>query len=446
MRSHMPRTCVRPFGLWLICGALLLIASSARAGGKLPCSQAGVFSDAVVNVLVLPYRYSDRRAPSNKTTIGARLASLIQQEALFSMLKYENIGATELVSVNGELCDVNAVISMVTSGSNQRRVRPGSGLAIIWGRIYEDGDDIFVQSYVRFLLPDVPNTITVPLATKDMPLEFEAAIPAQGVALAPRRMTNNDFGEIEARAASVLVLREKPDERAKSLPYPHGPNEPLTYWVVDQKGEWMKIKSQLTGQEGWVRARFDDELWSLRRFLPELGYLDAVVAYLQLRAKSRPNNSARILTWMENAFAQYARAVGVDGAREAVALSQAMLGQVVWSQSGGVANRDDAQRAAKLFREAQALSPESSEARNLSAVTLPLLRSENVLTRESAAEIDTGLLGAIAVNGRNLLALRNLEKLYRYMTTQPELSNYTSSELEERLSLVKEAQAAAMTR
>ena len=69
-----------------------------------------------------------------------------------------------------------------------------------------------------------------------------------------------------------------------------------------------------------------------------------------------------------------------------------------------------------------------------------------MLTRESAAEIDTGLLGAIAVNGRNLLALRNLEKLYRYMTTQPELSNYTSSELEERLSLVKEAQSAAMTR
>jgi hypothetical protein len=426
-------------------GALLLMASGVLAGGKLPCRQAGVFSDAAVNVLVLPYRYSDRRTPPTEHTVGARLASLIQQEALFSMLKYESIGVTELVSDDGALCDVNDVIRMVTSPQNSRRAPVGSGLAIIWGRIYEDGDDIYVQSYVRFSVPGVANTITVRLRTESKPIEFEATLPMQGVALAPRRMTNADLQEIEARASQTLVLRDRPDENAPAHAYSHGAFEPLTYWVVATRGDWMKIRSQVTAQEGWVRARFDNELWSLRRFLPELAYLDGVVAYLQLQAQVQiqPRDPSRIRTWMNSAFAQYEDEVGVDAAREAIALSRAMLGQAVWSQPGDLSRRDDARLAAKLFRDAQVLIPESSEARNLAAVTSPLLRTEYGLTRESIAEIDTGLLGAIAMDGRNLRALRNLKNLYRYVITQPELSTYASPELEQRLLLLDEAQAAA---
>jgi hypothetical protein len=443
MRSQVTHVRGKQAARWILWSALLLMSSGALAGGRLPCGEAGVFSGAAVNALILPYRYSDRRTPANEISIGARLAALIQQETLFSMLKYESVGATEVVSHDGELCDVNDVIRRVTRTNNARSVRPGSGLVIIWGRIYEDGDDIFVQSYIRFLLPGVSNTIPVPFRTAGDPLRFEAVLPAEGVAMAPRHMTSKDFQEIELRAAKTLVMRDKPDESAPPHPYAHGPYEPLTYWVVDQKGDWMKIKSQVTGQEGWVRARFDDELWSLRRFLPELAYLDGVIAYLQLRVQSRPNNASRVRTWMQNALTRYEHDVGVDATREAVALSRAMLGQVIWPQSGDLANREDAQTAAKLFREAQSLIPESSEARNLGAVTSPLLRAERELTREAVVEINRGLLGAIAVDGRNQQALQNLEKLYRYVRTQPALRLYSDSELDERLSLLKEAQADA---
>ncbi|MGH8628805.1 MAG: hypothetical protein ACREYC_27280, partial [Gammaproteobacteria bacterium] len=398
--------------------------------------------------LILPYRYSDRRTTPNEETIGARLASLIQQEVLFSMLKYESIGATELVSYGGKLCDVNDVIRMVTDPDNQRSVPVGGGLAIIWGRIYEEGDSIFVQSYVRFVLVGVDNTITVSLSTKDKPVELRATLPSQGVAMAPRRMTTKDFREIEARSARTLVLRDEPNEAVPSRTYPRGPHEPLTYWVVDHRGDWMRIKSQMTGEEGWVRARFDDEPWSLRRLLPELAYLDGVIGYLRLETKvgSQLRNGIRLRTWMETAFARYEREVGTDAAREAIALSRVLLGKIVWSQSYRLANPGAAKPGAELFREAWTLIPESSEARNLAAVTSQLLRTEYELTRESIAAINTGLLGAIAMDGRNLQALRNLENLYRYAMTQPELSTYTRPELEQRLTLLKEAQAAALRR
>ena len=426
--------------------ATLLAGTAALAGGKLPCRDARVFPKANLNALILPYRYSDERTGPTEQTVGARLASLIQQETLFSMLKYASVGATELVSHDGTLCDVNEVIRRVTRDINTGSVLPGKGLAVLWGRIYQDGSNIYVQSYIRFLVRGADSVFNITLRTNGEPITFEVAIPSQGVALAPRRVESRDFEQIESRAAETLVLRVEPDERAKTRPYSQYPHEPLTYSVVDQKGDWMRIQSQLTGREGWVRARNEDESWGLRQFLPELAYLDGVLAYLRIRIDPIPERNSSDYAEAQEAvaklFAWYEQDVGVDAARDAVGLSRAILGQMRWIQSRNGRESADAQMAAKLFQEARSIIPDSSEARNLAAITSPWLKNDGMLTRESIAEINDGLLGAIAVDGQNQLALRNLEKLYRYLKTQTALSPYDGVVLDERLSIVKQALAA----
>lgn len=426
---------------WLL-GLLLMAVLPALAGGREPCGSARIFPAAAVNLLVLPYRSSGPELHRASTSTGERLAALIQQEALFSMLKYQSVGATQLYSTPGDRCNVNDIIASVMRGRDA--MRPGHGLVLIWGRIYEDGKDIFLQSYLRFLRPGAAATIAVPaVADKDgaPALAFEAAMPAYGVALAPRRLSSQDFAEIEARAARTLVLRPTPDDDAPSRPYASRPDEALSYWVIEQRGDWMKIASQNSGQSGWVRARMDDSAWSLRRLMPELAYLDAVIAYLRLHSDTDAAGARRYLNWMQQGYTQYEKAVGADAAREAQALMLALQGELSWQGMDGGAWNDQAGNAAKLFARARRLIPESAAARNLAAVTEPLLQSEGRLTDTAMADINKGLLGAIALDGSNKLALRNLQKLYLYAQTQQRPGIYDKVQLKERLSLLKHALA-----
>lgn len=316
----------------VLCG---LLSTTAVAGGRLPCPEARVFEGAAVSLLVLPYRYTGNRY-GNQDSSGSRLAALIQQEALFGMLKYGSVGATELVWQHGDGCDPRAVIDRVLSGSGPGKVRPGHGLVVMWGRIYEEGSQLYVQSYLRFLRRGRAETFEVALAgTAGTPLALTAELPAQAVAFAPRRLTQGDLAAIEKRARSALLLHD--DNRRPIGPLAKSDAEPLAYGVIDARDGWMKIRSIITGQTGWVPARVDTGAWSLRRFLPELWYLDAVIGYLRLRTGDvvPPTSNLRAqFEAVERGLGEYDKAIGVDAAPEAASLGRAMLGTLVWTTPG----------------------------------------------------------------------------------------------------------------
>jgi len=426
-----------------IAAALMLVAQGAGAGARLPCGSVQVFSDAAVNVLVLPYRYEAPRE-FDAHSASSRLAALIQQESLFAMLKYGSIGATELVEERGRFCDVREALSAVAAGSGNGKLLPGHGLAVIWGRIYEDKSEVYIQSYIRFLRRDVREAFSVELAREGGPaLRLVAPLPAQAVALAPRRLTQNDLKAIEKAAAAALVLRNEPRDSAPGRPMYDSPIEPLAYSVEAAQGDWMRVRSFFDpSKTGWVRARTDEEGWALRRFLPELGNLDGVAGYLRLRSSDRAGPVAdpkRVYGWVRRAFEGYEKAVGKDAAPEAAGLARAMAGLLLWTQPVLAGDQGRAE-AAKLFREALEFIPASPEARVLSAVTAPLSGEPRVLDKVALASLDRGLLAAAALDARNRAALENLERLYGYASESPSISPYGIEELRGRLAAVKAAQ------
>lgn len=406
---------------------------SVHAGGRLPCDDVRVFSGAAVNALVLPYRYSGE-ARGELNSAGKRLTALIQQETLFAMLKYGSVGATELVQVGNRPCDVREVLQRVERRSGEGSLRPGHGLAIIWGRIYEEGADLYVQSYVRFLRVGEREAINVALP-EPVSLTFTAALPAQAVALVPRRLTKDDLAAIEGRAARALVMHQDPRDTAAGRPLARG-GEPLSYGVIDAQGDWMRIRSFITGESGWVRARTDDDAWALRRLMPELAYLEGVVAYLRLRTAARvPINTdpQRLYAWMEQAFGYYERQVGQDAAPDAVGLARAMAGVVRWDRAD--ATGAERRQAAQLFQQALEHIPESADARVLAAVTGPLLAEPTAARDETLTKIDRGLLGAFAVDPHHRLARQNLELLYD--PDRKTFGPYSQDDLQRRRELAK---------
>lgn len=436
-----PFAALRAASLVALCA---LFAGPAAAGGRLPCEEARVFQGAAVNAFVLPYRYTSGKQGDTSST-GARLAALIQQEVLFAMLKYGAIGATELYAPSASACDVREAIARVTRGNGPGTLQPGHALAIIWGRIYEEGSEVYVQSYIRFLRRDRDEAIEVALQDAlGAQLALNAPLPAQAVAMPPRRMTQQDVREIEQRARETLVLHAAPDAYAAKRPLGRGHDEPLSYGVTQVRGEWMYVQSQITGEAGWVRARSDTDAWALRRFLPELGYLDGVIGYLRLRTVDRmplTTDARRMYGWVANAFDAYARALRPQGAPEALALARALQGVLLWTVPALAPEGGHRREAARMFDTALEQMPESSALRTLAAVTSPWLQTEPALTRAAFARVDAGLLGALAVDQSNQNALRNLERVYAYAAERPDGSGYAPDAARARLDLVRRSLA-----
>ncbi len=436
---------------WLraaVCALAWAWSVGAQAGGYLPCRDAHVFQDAAVSAFVLPYR-TTTPPRAGAQPVSMRLASLIQQEVLFSMLKYGSIGATELFVRPGEVCDVREVIDRVTHGSGSGTLRPGHALVVLWGRIYEDGNDVYVQSYVRFLRRDRDESIDVTLNDDaGNQLTLTAPLPDRAVAMKPRRLTQRDVAAIEARVRDTLMLHASPDANAARRPLQRSPDEPLAYGVIQTKGDWMQIRSMLTGESGWVRARTDDDQWALRRFMPELGYLDGVIGYLRLRTADvvpLSTDARRVYAWSANGLTGYYGAGAWQEAPEAAALARALQGVLMWTTPSLAPDGNHRQEAARLFDAACDLTQESSGLRTLAAVTAPWLSASPVLTREALARVDAGLLSALAVDQKNAIALRNLERVYTYAIAQPEASAYAPEAARQRLDLVRKSLGAPRT-
>jgi len=422
-------------------GMLVLAVSlvqDALAGSRLPCSHAAVFSAAAVNAIVLPYRY-ETKVGFDKDSAGTQLSALIQQETLFSMLKYGSVGATEIISNNGEICDVRDVIDQITRDTD-RSLRSGHGVALIWGRIYEEGSQIYVQSYIRFFRRDIAETLQVDLpGHTDRELHLNGSLPSQAIALLPRRFTRNDLEEIEQRLAETLRIHKTPDDAASSEPLAESPYEPLMYGVVDVAGDWMKIRSYITGKEGWVRPRTETDSWWLRRFLPELSYLEGVIAYLRLRVATEiplSRDPRDVYGWMHRAFSEYEKAVGKDSVPEAFGLADAMMGMVSYAQPDLLGGRN---QAAEIFQRMLAQMPASAGARELAAITYPLLKTPAVANKKTLDKLNRDLLGALALSPTRKSLLQNLEQLYGFIDNAEETELYEPRELRARLVAIKKA-------
>jgi hypothetical protein len=360
----------------LLAIVLLSVPARAMAGAvNIPCSSPFVFSNAAVNAVILPYSLPP--SLGSRSAAGDKLGGLVHLETIMSIAKFGSIGVVQLVNDSRGSCEPETVLDKLTGKRPGARevLKRGNGLVLIWGRIFQSGPDLFLQSYIRFVRQGEEESIEVPVRDR----KLTGSLSTQAFACAPRKIALRDLEAIERQFAASRLLHAEPSTSSPTRPVSQ---DPYSYWITDVRGDWFKLESMMGPKSsapfgGWIQARAPDAQWSLRRHMPELYFVEAVAGYLSSRVpQNKGQNVQRTLQSAESALTRYLDAWGVNavlgsdaaagGTPLAVAVPRQLAGFMTLmrdpSPEGLTAARAQFERAATLV-------PQSSTARHLVAMT-----------------------------------------------------------------------------
>lgn len=453
--SALPRTGSRcraaALALTLGLALGLAIAPQARAmAPEVPCEQARVFPGAALNVLVLPYRFTaapEVEAPE-LDSIGNDLSALLELDILHSLLKYHSVGTMQLVPDRAEdpECDPQRILGRVLGEDAPPGVepvfgegpeaRPGSGLILLWGRVFAREGELYLQSYARFLRRGAEETIDVTLPGGG---KLTGRLSLTAIPFGPRRITRAELTTLAEAAPETRRLRRAPDLES---PVVHELEPGSAYLVLQEREGWMELRVYDNGQEGWIRARTAQVGTDLRRLLPELAFLDGVAAYLRYRAGETegippaPGSTSEVA---RQRIAWYDEFASERGEGEALAVGEVLSGFLdVLEADGDAARLQAAAGAAPRFARARRLVPQNADLWTLEATGRAAGAAVEGEMRGQGEAIVEGFLDALAVQPDNLLAAESLASFYRYLRRLgPEGSPFSPDELDGRLATVE---------
>jgi hypothetical protein len=409
--------------------ALTLLVLPAHAWAieiAVPCATPSVFSRAAVNVVVLPYSLPASLRGSDE--LGAQLGALVQLETVLSIAKYGSIGVTQLVGDARAECTPEIVLDKLLGRQSGARetMRQGSGLILVWGRIFESGPDLYLQTFVQFLRPGTTESVDV--AVRDRTLK--GTLSTQAFACAPRKIAIKDLQDIQRQFRSARLLYAQPSSSSRSVKIPETKG-PLAFWVTDLRGDWVQLepmdrRSDQKFERGWLQVRATDAQWSLRAKMPELYFVEGVTGYLMARVRS---DSQAIfdpaLQGAETAIARYTDAWGVNavlgndattnGTPLAVAVPRQVRGFVSLLRSRG----SDAgiAEARTHFERAAALASHSSDARNLVTITQVAQTYRQPATAQPPRRFVDEARALLGSDPSNATVLGNLGVIYDLVLT-----------------------------
>ena len=409
----------------LLLAVIVVLLAPARAQAivvRVPCDAPLVFSDAALNVVVLPYTQAD--LSDADPGVGQQLAALVELEALLAIAKYRSVGVVQLVGNN---CTPQRVLDQLVGKTEGAAalLKPGRAMIVIWGRIFQSGRDLYLQSYLRFLRRDAGETIALPVDGRSL----IGHLTSQALACPPRKISLADLGAIQKQFATSNLLRTTPDLRAAFVPIPDE-GGPYAFWITEVRGDWVQLQpmaNQKPLPRGWVRARSENPQWSLRRRMPELALLEGIGGYLAARVS--PVGAQAALDGADAALSQYleqwkagALLANDDAAGSGVAMAVAVPEQL----RGFVALLRPEVSVAALtaagghFARAAALVPFSGDARNLATITRVALTSRQHPGDTSPRPIIDELTAAVSTEPDNRGVLANLGVFYDLvLTPQP---------------------------
>jgi hypothetical protein len=433
--------CKISFGIITVFITNLLLILSAYGGAMAPCETPRVFSGAAVNALILPYRYTGPKRFYPLSETGDKLSRILQLEVLFSMLKHGDVGSTVLMGKPGK-CNVKSVLKKLMGHpiGYPGELLPGRALVILSGRIFEDGDDIYLQSYLQFFRRGEIESIRIELkGPGGQHIEFTGHLPENEITFNPRLISHEDIQSIQNEFIQSTIIRPNPDLSSDGTSLAEWPAwSRFSYWVTDVDNNWIHIQSQIDKTHGWVRARIDPWSWPLRRKMPELAFVDAVVGYLRYQVghhekdvePAHPNT----IQMIDDALKAYKEYAGSRLAQLPMAVGNSMLGMIKISSAQTEAERNKAMESViPLFVRARKLVPYSADVRNLEAISRIYIDTRKKLEKENSLKIVKKLLDAIAVEPDNESVLVNLTHLYKYFVLQPKMNPYPKIELQRRI-------------
>jgi len=392
----------------LVLAGGLLGASRAEAGMMSSCDEPVVFPEAALNVVVLPYK-ADRAVGRPLGGPARVLGLLLQLNSLLTLGRYGSLGTVYLHSPreDGGDCSEELVEDQLLNKKPGAGavVQPGKALILLWGRIYQEGPDIYLQSYLRFLQRgrvDGAEHLLPRLRPSDGGA-FRARTPMQQVAFPPRRLSEKDLLQILAEFKKASKIYDSPDVQSPSKPLPVESNSPVAFVVDRVQGGWLQVSGEGIGHGKWLKARIDPRDWPLQRRMPELDFLDAAAGYLQYRvAAAGPGRPAEAIPrWVEESLDRYGKAGPASPVPEA-------LGKVLLGNLRMLTGHPET--AEPLYHQAAGLLPYSADARNLELVARAA-RSQGDIPEKL---LEDAWLGALALEPANLDVLDNLKALYGF--------------------------------
>lgn len=398
-----------------------------------PCSDPVVFSGAAVNALVLPWRAQS--GPPTLQAASRQLSALAHLQLLMGMLKFGSIGVVDLVAEPQQVCDVDQVLARVSRyGVASGRLKPGQGVMVLWGRLFEQDGELFLQSYLRFGRQGrdglEPELLAVPLQAGDERLALKVALPAQALSFAPRRIRLDDLARIDAAFRAALRVRPQPDLAVPGVEIGSSARESFPYWVAEARGDWLRLAPMRAGlPAGWVRARTGEDMpeGALSRWLPELDFAEGVAGWLRLRAGGVPAAQRQPMAdAVLAALARYERAVPADLAPAAWGVAAGLRGQMAWSG-------EQREAASQQFTQAAERLPAAAAARQTAAV---MAASRSPLDAKSAKALADELLAVLALDPGDPLVRDNLLALYALYAQRPDWSPFTAEQLAARRQLL----------
>jgi hypothetical protein len=154
------------------------------------------------------------------------------------VLANDSYGSIASILLQGEQSDSCRAADVQQRLLSSGALQPGQAVAIVWGRIYREGDDVLVQTYLRFLRVD-PSELRFAderfaVALDDPTVRLEGSLPIQSIAFSPRRLSAGRLDRIDAdwRAATLLYDRPEAGGSARELP---ASEERFAYFVREMR-------------------------------------------------------------------------------------------------------------------------------------------------------------------------------------------------------------------
>jgi hypothetical protein len=356
---------VRPRLAGILMLAILAMAAGrdARAGMLAACDEPAGFAGPV-QVFVLQYGFEPSAVDADPRLVETahRLSYLMQLDVLAND-SYGSIASILLREDRSDSCRAGVVQNrLLKSGA----LHPGQAVAIVWGRVYREGDEVLVQTYLRFLRVDADGRDFADerfaVVLSDPELRLEGSLPTQSIAFAPRRLSAERLDRIDADWREAARLYDRPDASGSARELPP-PEERFAYFVREMTPDgWLGIELSMGAGRGWLKA--DPEVGrSLRELLPELDFVEGVIGYLSYRqaldGRGFPGPPAPwMLERIERRFARF-----IDPPGEASALALTLLGALQ-----AFTRPDQAAAGLESLRGALRQQPEDGKLRNLVAM------------------------------------------------------------------------------
>ncbi len=404
----------------LLAGILLLTVLTtaagrdARAGMLAACDEPAGFAGPV-QVFVLQYGFEPSAADADPRLVEtARRLSYLMQLDVLANDSYGSIASILLQEERSDSCRAGVVQNrLLESGA----LRPGQAVALVWGRVYREGDEVLVQTYLRFLRidPDERRFADERFAVilSDPQLRLEGSLPTQSIAFAPRRLSAERLDRIDADWRQAARLYDQPDASGSARELPP-PEERFAYFVREMTPDgWLGIELSQGAGHGWLKA--DPEVGrSLRELLPELNFVEGVIGYLSYRqaadGRGFPGPPARwMLERIERGFARFIEPPG-----DASALALTLLGALQ-----AFTTPDEAAAGLELLREALRQQPEDGKLRNLVAMAELRQCCAGDGAGPALKQVPQMLLAGLAVDPNNTEVLTNLQATYAWLAGQP---------------------------